>query len=199
MVIRLEALTDEGRAESRSIDAVEVGGEVPLWVQSQTTYARLHVGRGGRCGLKVVVCEHRGCDDVRQEEAQAPLSLHLHHLLVHIPAHSRVTDGSANVTWGENNMPHRMSQRLVPTSFWPLPQLEESSGVWTASNVTQKIWVKGSIYELQVRTPLLISFAHNLGRELRKLYFIDTSGNLRDGAGAAGRSRRRRGQQQCRR
>jgi hypothetical protein len=71
IVIRLEALTDEGRAESRSIDTVEVGGEVPQWIQSQTTYARLQL---------------------------------------------------------------------------------QDNGSWTASNVTQKIWVKGSLYELQVRS-----------------------------------------------
>ena len=53
----------------RSLSSTEVGGEVPLWVQSQTTFARLQ----------------------RQE-----------------------------------------------------------NGSWTASNVTQKIWVKGSLYELQV-------------------------------------------------
>ncbi|GAX83038.1 hypothetical protein CEUSTIGMA_g10464.t1 [Chlamydomonas eustigma] len=68
IVIRIEALTDEGRAESRSIESVEVGGEVPQWIQSQTTYARLQ---------------------------------------------------------------------------------RQDNGMWTASNVTQKIWVKGSLYELQ--------------------------------------------------
>lgn len=39
LIIRMEALTDEGRAQSKSLEEVPVGGELPPWVQSQTTYA----------------------------------------------------------------------------------------------------------------------------------------------------------------
>jgi E3 ubiquitin-protein ligase MGRN1 len=41
IVIRLEALTDEGRAAGRSLDSEAVGRELPTWIQSQTTYARM--------------------------------------------------------------------------------------------------------------------------------------------------------------
>lgn len=68
VVVRLEALTDEGRAAGRSLDSVPPGGALPVWVQAQTTYARMQ----------------------------------------------RLEDGS-----------------------------------WTASNVTQKLWVQGSVFELQ--------------------------------------------------
>lgn len=41
IVVRLEALTDEGRAQGRTFNSVEVGGELAPWLQSQTTYARM--------------------------------------------------------------------------------------------------------------------------------------------------------------
>ena len=41
IIIRLEALTEEGRAEDKSLDAVVIGEQLPVWVQCQTTYARL--------------------------------------------------------------------------------------------------------------------------------------------------------------
>lgn len=68
LVVRLEALTEEGRAQGKSLDSVPPGGALPIWVQAQTTYARMQ----------------------RQED-----------------------------------------------------------GSWTASNVTQKLWVQGSVFELQ--------------------------------------------------
>eukprot|EP00955_Chlamydomonas_euryale_P064786 359072-Chlamydomonas_euryale.AAC.6 len=47
LAIRLEALTDDGRAHGHSIDFVEAGGELPEWVQSQTTYVQLVRGDNG--------------------------------------------------------------------------------------------------------------------------------------------------------
>lgn len=41
LIIRLEALTDEGRAEGRCLDDCEPGSALPMWVQAQTTYAML--------------------------------------------------------------------------------------------------------------------------------------------------------------
>jgi len=39
LVVRMEALTDEGRAQGKVLEEVAPGGELPPWVQSQTTYA----------------------------------------------------------------------------------------------------------------------------------------------------------------
>lgn len=41
VVVHLEALTDEGRAQNKSLDSVQVGAEAPQWVQSQTTFAKM--------------------------------------------------------------------------------------------------------------------------------------------------------------
>lgn len=40
IIIRLEALTDKGREERRSLQTLEAGCGLPHWVQSQTTYAK---------------------------------------------------------------------------------------------------------------------------------------------------------------
>ena len=52
--VRLEALTDEGRAGGKSLDGLEPGAELPQWVQSQTTYARVLVEEDGSVGLRVL-------------------------------------------------------------------------------------------------------------------------------------------------
>jgi hypothetical protein len=54
VVVRLEALTDEGRAEGRSMEGLEPGCELPHWVQSQTTYARVVKEEDGSLGLRVM-------------------------------------------------------------------------------------------------------------------------------------------------
>ncbi|GFH08487.1 zinc finger protein, RING-type [Haematococcus lacustris] len=54
VVIRLEALTDEGRADGRDLHSLEPGSELPHWVQTQTTYARVLREEDGSLGLRVV-------------------------------------------------------------------------------------------------------------------------------------------------
>lgn len=54
ILIRLEALTDEGRQSQQNLDALDVGCEQPDWVQSQTTYARLTKEEDGEIGLRII-------------------------------------------------------------------------------------------------------------------------------------------------
>ncbi|KAF5838659.1 hypothetical protein DUNSADRAFT_2423 [Dunaliella salina] len=54
LIIRLEALTDEGRAEQRSLDGLQPGCELPHWVQSQSTYAKLVTEEDGSIGIRVL-------------------------------------------------------------------------------------------------------------------------------------------------
>jgi hypothetical protein len=54
VVVRLEAVTDEGRAEGRTMEGLEPGCELPSWVQSQTTYARVVKEEDGTLGLRVL-------------------------------------------------------------------------------------------------------------------------------------------------
>lgn len=54
VIIRLEALTEEGVAQARSLETLEPGCELPPWVQSQTTYARLIKEDDGSWGLRVI-------------------------------------------------------------------------------------------------------------------------------------------------
>lgn len=53
LIIRLEALTDRGREAGRSLESVEVGGSLPPWVQSQTTYAKF-VKEGSTWSVRVL-------------------------------------------------------------------------------------------------------------------------------------------------
>lgn len=54
LIIRLEALTDEGRTENRSLASLAPGAELPQWVQSQTTYARIVREDDGSLGVRVI-------------------------------------------------------------------------------------------------------------------------------------------------
>ncbi len=58
VIIRLEALTEDANAggggEARSLESLDPGCELPQWVQSQTTYARLVKEDDGSWGLRVI-------------------------------------------------------------------------------------------------------------------------------------------------
>jgi hypothetical protein len=54
VLVRLEALTEEGRAEGRSLSELPPGAPLPHWVQSQTTYARLVQESDGSMALRVI-------------------------------------------------------------------------------------------------------------------------------------------------
>mmetsp|Transcript_4725 Transcript_4725/g.10220 ORF Transcript_4725/g.10220 Transcript_4725/m.10220 type:complete len:389 (+) Transcript_4725:200-1366(+) len=54
IIVRLEALTDEGREQRMSLRSLEPGCELPSWVQAQTTYARLQREEDGSWGLRVI-------------------------------------------------------------------------------------------------------------------------------------------------
>ncbi|GLC35703.1 hypothetical protein PLESTB_000485600 [Pleodorina starrii] len=54
VIIRLEALSEEAAAEGRSLESLESGCELPNWVQSQTTYAKLVKEDDGSWGLRVI-------------------------------------------------------------------------------------------------------------------------------------------------
>ncbi|MEW5309992.1 MAG: hypothetical protein WDW38_001829 [Sanguina aurantia] len=54
LIVRLEALTDEGREEGRSLHALPVGCELPKWVQSQSTYGKLAKEEDGSWGVRVI-------------------------------------------------------------------------------------------------------------------------------------------------
>ncbi|EFJ51991.1 hypothetical protein VOLCADRAFT_103191 [Volvox carteri f. nagariensis] len=54
VIIRLEALGEEAAAEGRSLGSLELGCELPHWVQSQTTYAKLVKEDDGSWGLRVI-------------------------------------------------------------------------------------------------------------------------------------------------
>ncbi|GIL72755.1 hypothetical protein Vretimale_4462 [Volvox reticuliferus] len=54
VIIRLEALSEEGAAEGRSLESLEPGCELPGWVQSQTTYAKLVKEDDGSWGLCMI-------------------------------------------------------------------------------------------------------------------------------------------------
>ncbi len=53
-MIRLEALTDEGRAAQRTLESLEPGCELPDWVQAQTTYARIVQEHEGELALRII-------------------------------------------------------------------------------------------------------------------------------------------------
>ncbi|KAI8464107.1 MAG: hypothetical protein J3K34DRAFT_127513 [Monoraphidium minutum] len=54
LVIRLEALTDEGRKQGRALEELEVGGPFPSWTQAQSTYAKLHQDDDGEWQIAVL-------------------------------------------------------------------------------------------------------------------------------------------------
>lgn len=54
IIIRLEALTQEGQGEGRSLSGLQPGCELPYWVQSQSTYAKLVKEEDGRVGIRVL-------------------------------------------------------------------------------------------------------------------------------------------------
>mmetsp|Transcript_10892 Transcript_10892/g.18893 ORF Transcript_10892/g.18893 Transcript_10892/m.18893 type:complete len:397 (-) Transcript_10892:1559-2749(-) len=54
LIVRLEALTDEGRAEGRTMRGLEPGCALPPWVQSQTTYAKVIKDEDGTLHLRVL-------------------------------------------------------------------------------------------------------------------------------------------------
>jgi len=56
IIIRLEAVTEEGQSQGQSIDHLPPGSAPPLWVQSQTTYA---VVEGGSDGLRPRVLKQK--------------------------------------------------------------------------------------------------------------------------------------------
>ncbi len=54
LVIRLEALTEEGRQSGRQLESLEPGCELPEWVQAQSTYVRLVRDDDGHLGARVL-------------------------------------------------------------------------------------------------------------------------------------------------
>eukprot|EP00798_Chlamydomonas_sp_ICE-L_P002790 gene2790-12665_t len=54
IIVRLEALTDEARAEGRTLDALQPGCSLNTWVQAQTTFAKVAVNEDGGWLLRVL-------------------------------------------------------------------------------------------------------------------------------------------------
>lgn len=54
LVIRLESLTEEGRAQGHTLEELEVGGPFPVWCQAQTTYAKLRQDEHGAWQVAVL-------------------------------------------------------------------------------------------------------------------------------------------------
>lgn len=54
LIVRLEALTDRGRAEGQRLESLQPGAALPGWVQSQTTYAKLVKGDDGGWEVRVL-------------------------------------------------------------------------------------------------------------------------------------------------
>lgn len=54
LIIRMETLTEQAAAEGRQLQQLELGAALPLWIQAQTTYAKLHKDEDGHWGLQII-------------------------------------------------------------------------------------------------------------------------------------------------
>eukprot|EP00878_Enallax_costatus_P002146 GHUV01002314.1.p1 GENE.GHUV01002314.1~~GHUV01002314.1.p1 ORF type:complete len:365 (+),score=80.41 GHUV01002314.1:265-1359(+) len=54
LIIRLETLTEQAAAEGKQLQQLELGAALPLWIQAQTTYAKLKKDDEGHWGLQII-------------------------------------------------------------------------------------------------------------------------------------------------